>query len=203
MATDITRVYDGFAPPVFDTHANRLAASPAKHLLWKESDRGFIYLGNGSSWSPWLRTGVVPKLSIETVNNGGIQDDNELLVPVAANERLLVEMNLLITAADLGTDLIAGWSGPSGMTAQWGQDSGTGARWSAVATSAAPSALLALGTSAQLGMLVGTAGLKLTGLFTADASHSGTLTFRWGQNTPAAFDTSVLPGSAMRLTLCS
>lgn len=140
---------------------------------------------------------TVVKANDEGVTNGGLQDDDELVVTLSAGT-WVIDYNLM-------------WSAPSG-TPDWIFDitasagisylrfgtllSGAASYWGGTTTAQTP---VTLGTYGGGGVTSGTANINPGGLIIKaiySASNSRTLTLRWGQNTPTVGATNtILAGS--------
>lgn len=180
--------------PHIGTHAARLAQSPLLGLLWKESDTGLIYLGDGSAWNVWKGDGKVVKTADETVNNSNtLQNDDHLFFPIEASEIWFFKLALFVTGLSTTADLKINWSLPSGATIMWlAEASGLG-----VSTAASPQAVISTANSA-LGTANNTSLQQLVGLIT-NSTTAGTAQFQWAQNTATAEDTKLLKGSQLRI----
>lgn len=192
----------GVSLPTSGTHTARLAATPTAGLLYKETDTGLVYLGNGSSWQIWKGEGGVRKTGDETVTNSAtLQNDDHLFFPIEPNEVWWVEAYLLGQGASANADFKFGWTGPTGATAQWGalsQTNNVSGAWVTLGPSSANN-FLAISDTVALGGQSGKANYALMGVFVADASHAGTIQFQWAQNTQTNEDNKILTNSFLRL----
>ncbi len=127
---------------------------------------------------------VIFKVADETVNGSAtLQNDDELLVPVTANQKWIFTLFLLF---DSGTtpDIKVKWSAPSGATMQWGVGDGSPQAVQSVTSEVAPA-----------GAGAGTAQMLVFSGEITIGSNGGNVQLQWAQNTSDASDTKVLAGS--------
>jgi hypothetical protein len=185
------------------THASRIAASAVLGLIWKETDTGLLYIGNGTTWDFLNPLGIVRKTSTETVNNTTtFLSDAHLLWPVEPNEKWFFEAVLQAEGASTAADWKFSWTGPSGTTGAWGalnDVSALAGGFVAVTTATTPLVnLRALGGSHALGGGAGIIPVVLCGWVTAGGT-AGNVNLRWTQNTATAENSSILVDSYLRL----
>lgn len=129
---------------------------------------------------------VVRKSANEIVNNSAVlQDDNELLFPVLANE-IWTGYILLLTSGNNTADLKVNLTGPAGSTIRW-----TGIYVDVAGatrkTSDLDGDIQAYGQDNYLNVLIN---------FTIiNGAVAGNLTLQWAQNTADLSDTTVLANS--------
>jgi hypothetical protein len=150
---------------------------------------------------------VVRKTASESLNTSTtLQDDNELLFAVAANDVWQFDLTLYIQAASAGStmDFKCGWSLPTSATGYWGpvgDTSSTALQFGTGQVGATVAALQAMegSTTQSFGLHdTGVVGIKLSGVAII-ASTAGNVTFRWAQNTSNANNLSVLLNSSLIL----
>ena len=131
---------------------------------------------------------VVRKGADETVTNDTLQDDDELLYPVAANEVWKFEVLVLY---DSGTipDIKFAFTVPAGASLAWRK------------TQSAPvNTVTASGASADsVGQGAGTVVMDLLHGYVANGATAGNLQMQWAQATNDASDTKVLANSSLML----
>lgn len=144
---------------------------------------------------------ILRKAVDEPVNNSvALQDDDTLVLPVAANEEWEVDIKLLIQAVSAAADWKVGFSGPAGAAFYWGPEAREAATfyWTPKAVAATPDTLLTLADSLLVGSSANTiTGLHLMGII-RNAGTAGNLVLRWAQNTATASDNKVLAGSVLK-----
>ena len=149
----------------------------------------------------WVQR-IIYKSANETINtNAVLQNDDELLFAVAANEIYQLDLTVYITAANTTMDFKCGWTVPAGTTMLWAplstSTTADPAFWS-VPVASTPVGLLTESSSYSLGTLAGTNGVVFRALVTV-SSTAGNVQFQWAQNTSNASNLSVLKGSNIQL----
>jgi hypothetical protein len=140
------------------------------------------------------------KASNETVNNGGVQDDADFLFAIAASEKWLVQLFLIVTSVSTTSDFVCGFTLPASCTMYFGRTAGGGGvGWSSAATTGSPAALSVAGGTVAVGSDNLTYGVTITAIIT-NSTNAGTVQFQWGQNTPTAENTVLLANSVMCYT---
>jgi hypothetical protein len=113
-----------------------------------------------------------------------------------------VQAFLLVNAANVTVDFKAGWSAPTGATAQWGgsigQPSAGVAGFGVPATSGTPTLLNAIGGTQAVATNAGTTGVYLIGIF-FDGGTAGNIVLQWAQNTSDAGNLKLLKGSTLQI----
>lgn len=167
---------------------------------------GYVLKTQGASANPIWAGGiskVIRKAATESVNNSStLQNDDDFLLTLGANEVWLVELTLLLQDAGSIPDMKFGWSYPVGCTISWGaiaKDTGaaSGSGWmqtSAIATD--PSAISVQTDVLTTGTTNVTSGAILRAIV-VNGSNAGTLNFQWAQNTAAVQNSSILINSCM------
>lgn len=177
---------------IIGTHANRAAAQGLEEQRYVESDRGgLVYRDTGAIWKP-IGSGRVVKTVTETVNNqAAIQNDDELLFAVDANEKFGINVFLICQAASATSDMRFDSTGPAGSTVYLQRTSQMG-----VNIGVSPDLLTA--TPITVGSVAGVFGVQLNG-WILNGATAGTWRLRWAQQSAEATDTSVLAGSYLVL----
>lgn len=140
---------------------------------------------------------VVRKTSDEIVNNSStLQNDNELLVAVSASTVYLVELTLLLNAANATADFKFGFTGPASATFSWGvlATEAPGTFSSFIGSSLTPLAMRTISDSITVGSNTGNTALVLRGILVV-AGTAGNLQMQWAQGTANASDSKVLTNS--------
>jgi len=192
---------------VYGTAANaiaRLAAAAADGALLQQASGIPAWLAKGtalqglrmnagataSEWADMART--IYKAADETVNNSTtLQNDDSLVLPVAANEVWYFQMNVLYTSSG-AADFKIGWTIPA-----------AGAlRWHAIyRNTAATDVVWAGGLETDVLSIAGTSALAVMVFATyKGGANAGDVQLQWAQNTAEVSDTKVLAGSAMIVT---
>lgn len=97
-------------------------ASPNEGMTIYETDTNRYMFYNGAAWD-YVFGASIRKTADESVTSStSMQDDNELLIAVAANTNYIFEGFIIYDGATAG-DIIMGWSGPAGSTIEWFADS--------------------------------------------------------------------------------
>lgn len=153
----------------------------------------------------FVQQAVIVKTADESVTSSTtMQNDNELLVPVAANTRYWVEC-FLIYSAHPNFDCKTGYSGPSGSTFDWCGDGLISGETTTVGE--VTKSLQGLGsTPGHAGVLESGSPIDMVamhkGVLTTGGS-AGTLTLRWAQLSSGATPTIVRAGSVLIVTRVS
>lgn len=170
--------------------------SPVDGMLSSLTDSDSLWYYDGTAW-------VVPNLlyvrktSDETVTSSTtLQNDDQLLLPVAANAVYWIEGFVIYTSTATGK-IKTGWTGPAGATFQWASDAldqtVTAASaekvWRSVNTIADSQAWGTAGTGVPV------VGMPKGVLITAGTS--GNFQFQWAQNTSDGTATTVKIGSIL------
>ena len=131
--------------------------------------------------------GLVIFKTVNEVVNGSTtyQDDDELFIPVLANERWVIDAHILV---DSGTT--------PDMKFKWTVPSGTVINWERVHLGGAP--LLAAGERVESGAGVGTVRLLEYRLIVNVGSTAGNIQLQWAQNVSDASNTTVFAGSVLK-----
>jgi hypothetical protein len=201
---DITATkLDDFAAPDDNTDLNATAA--AHGLLPKLSNVATQYLSGTGVFSVPAGGGptIVRKTADETVNNSAVlQNDDHLLLAIAANEVWLVDVFLLWTSPSTTPALKTGWAYPNGCSIKWGVEIEPSATpkvyWSAaIATASKYALLIETGTRRDiLSVAAAICGLHLTAIVINGAT-AGTLNLQWAQYVATAENTQVLANSCL------
>jgi len=170
-------------------------------------DKGSVLVrSNGSAWvqvgagSAEFAALTVVKSANESINNSSsMQNDDHLVLAVAANTTYLLDAYLRYEATTTG-DIKAGFSVPTGAAVDWNalclpgtHSSGTSGSLSVLARTDAQTATL--GGAGAGTLLVA----RITGTVTVGGT-AGSLQFRWAQQTADVSDSIVYAGSWLRLT---
>jgi len=156
------------------------------------------------NWLKNKRPEVIWKAATETVNNSAVlQNDDDLLLTMAANEVWLVELMLLLESASATPDFKFGWTYPVACTMYWGYSGGepAGARptWSGIGAVL----VLRIQTDEMIALAVaGVIGLRITAIVT-NGANAGTLQLQWAQNGATAENSSILINSCLIAHLLS
>ena len=201
---DITATkLDDFAAPDDNTDLNATAA--AHGLLPKLSNVATQYLSGTGVFSVPAGGGptIVPKTADETVNNSAVlQNDDHLLLAIAANEVWLVEVTLLIQGASANADFKCGWAYPTGCTIKWGhlaKDTAAASGSGFMPSGGALTTPIVIATETSV-LVTGLANIICGAVYRAiviNGATAGTLNLQWAQNTATAEDTKVLANSCL------
>lgn len=140
------------------------------------------------------------KTSNESVTSSTtLQNDDQLVLPVAANAKYTFEMFLIYDGAGAGLgDLKRDFTGPSGIVMNYANfgpnNSAAGLTQYDVVMATLTDVSRVLGTNGATAMTAQPKG------YVATSSTAGNLQFRWAQNVSSATATRVLVGSWMKLT---
>lgn len=175
----------------FGTAAARMAAGK-KGVLYFATDTRALSYDNGSAWVEiQIAPTVKNKTSDETVNNSTtLQDDNDLVVAILANETWVVEMTLLVTT-DAGADFKLQVNGPSGAS---GYVTAITPRYEAGAPANLVSGGAALGSPISIASTATSYTIKVTAVV-RNGANAGNITLQWAQDTAVVADTKVLTDS--------
>jgi len=184
------------------------AANLPEGSLYAETDTGETKQIQSGAWvkiavsSPGGAT-IVRKTGDETVNNSNtLQNDDELILALAANEVWEVDIVLLVQSVGAVSDFKAGFAYPAGCTIKWGPaayntSNNTGFGW---ASSGGTAAIQDLSTEAEsylFGSVNGVYGILLK-LLVVNGATPGNLNLQWAQNTATVEDTKVLTNSFIK-----
>ena len=176
------------------TAAARPAAGEAGRTYYA-TDTKTLSIDNGTTWDTPIK--IVRKTADEELTNTTLQNDDELLFAVAANEKWAFELYLITAGHDNG-DIKVDFTGPTAFTSL---------RWSGLGYSAAgvgggtlslssiqdPPDAIAFALSAPgTDWPVHLKGVLING------ANAGNVTLRWAQNTTYATATKVLAGSWLK-----
>lgn len=136
---------------------------------------------------------VAYKDTIETINNTAvIQNDDELVLAVAANTKYFFELYVPYNSG-VTPDIKIGWTLPTGATSQWWGQYYDSTAWVVTQSPTTPSTGHAIsGFAADLNARFG--GTISIG------STAGNMQVVWAQNTANASNTSVLAGASLSIT---
>ena len=144
-----------------------------------------LYNPTGEYTNP---TTVVRKASDETVNNSDtLQNDDELIMAVAANQAYTFEIFLLFDSGATPSFKF-GWSVPTGTTMLW------------KTTNIVSSKTNQTNDGGFIGEGVGTSVIGVIQGTIIVSSTAGNVVFRWAQITATASDTKVLENSSILYT---
>lgn len=135
----------------------------------------------------------IRKASTESVTSSAVlQNDNDLVFAIAANEVWVADYRLFVTGATTG-DIQWDWSVPAGCSGTHGQHS------LLLATTASTSdieanAEVALSTAGSAGIIAGETMVLISAVF-VNAGTAGNVQFRWAQQTSSGTATNVLANS--------
>lgn len=137
-----------------------------------------------------------------TQSNTTLQNVTDLSKAVAASTNYLVEVFLLLNAANVTSDFKFGWTVPAGCTMLWGplRTSDSASYWMGTEPATDPIALLTEGSTFSAGSFSGTTGLFLNAIV-RNSINAGTLQLQASQNLSDASDNKILKDSLMRVTL--
>ncbi len=165
-------------------------------VLHPDGDGGIAWgtdaTGGGGGGAGTLAT--VLKTANEIVNNSStLQNDDELLFAIGANETWQFDCDIYYTANNATADLKVTWVGPSGSTIIWspvGKDASNGTLDSTGANAGGVTGTMA-GTTGQLHQ-------RHMGII-ANGATPGNLQFQWAQNAPVSANSTVYALSNIRL----
>ena len=160
------------------------------------TDTKTLSIDNGTTWDTPVK--VVRKTADEELTSDTtLQNDNELLFAVAANEKWAFELYLLTAGHDNG-DIKVDFTGPTAFTSL---------RWSGLGYSAAGAGGATLSLSSiqdppdSIAFALSAPGtdwpVHLKGVL-LNGANAGNLTLRWAQNTSYETATKVLAGSWLK-----
>jgi hypothetical protein len=186
-----TEVRDQVVTP-FATAAARTAAvaAPVEGMMSWLSDYDDVWAYNGAAYKPIAGPPIAYKTADEIVNNSAaLQNDDHLLVAVAASAYYAGEVYLGYTSA-VAAGMQVDFTAPAGATLRCSSYLASG-----VATPFGPTNALG-----AVGGLPGTAAqLPYLGRFMLTTTNAGTLQFRWAQAVANASNTTVHQGSWLAL----
>ncbi len=155
-------------------------------LLWDSTSGQFACGSDRASFT--IRKAVSEPIASSTA----LQDDNELLFAVGANQTWIYEVNYTYTTGGSGTpDIRVGMNGPAGSTCVY-QVIDIAHAGNANGGATACNTALSVPTTAT-----GTKGGAVSGSITTTGT-TGNAVFRWAQNTSNATATNVAAGSTLR-----
>lgn len=170
------------------------ASSTMKIELEYDGTDSYIDVAGGVSET------VIRKAADETVNNSAtLQNDDHLVLPVAANETWQFELWLLLSSSSgSAADWKFGWTVPASTTMFWGSPSANAAtnQFVTVGVAATPVALTSESGTVTSGSDAVTNGVILRGWIRV-AGTAGNVQFQWAQNTATAVDNKVLKDSVL------
>lgn len=157
----------------------------AKAIIVYDGTNFQVNMDRPSSQTGFTSTELVRKATTETVNNSTtLQNDDELLASLAANEIVFFEVRLRINSSPT-PDIKFAFTVPTGATLGWGEYStGTSPEES---TSGDPQVFTTSGSDEML---------QLSG-YVANGANTGNLQLQWAQQTANASDTNVYANSIM------
>lgn len=133
------------------------------------------------------------KSADESVNNSDVlQNDDDLLVPVAANTDYVFILDILAVSVTATPDLKVGWSVPAGATMTWAMVGDIEQNYNS--ENEGGTDIQTLTSSLKYTRWVGTVQV---------AGTSGNLQLQWAQTAATAEDTTVKAGSMLRLITSS
>jgi hypothetical protein len=149
---------------------------------------------------------IVPRIKVKSADESvtsstTLQDDDDLLMPVAANTDYLIDGMLYYLAAQAG-DITVGWTYPSGATLTWGgigairdyTGAASGTEWLAiVADASSPSSTTDFGGNGSLPFTASYGGVLSVG------ANAGTLQLQWAQRASSGTATTVYARSWLRV----
>ena len=104
----------------YDVFANRPAAGQTGRLFYA-TDTQLLYRDNGASWDTVSVPPIVVKTADETVTSSTVlQNDDELFLPVEANQRYAVLVFLRLNGVE-AADIKFAFSLPAGASGGWAQ----------------------------------------------------------------------------------
>ena len=180
----------------FGTAAARMAAGK-KGVLYFATDTKALSYDNGSAWVEiQIAPTVKNKTADETVNNSTtLQDDDDLVVAILANETWIVEMVLLVTT-DAGADFKLQVNGP---TASAGYVTAITTRYEAAAANDLVRGAAALGSPMSIVGTTTAYTIKVTAIV-RNGANAGNITLQWAQDAAVVADTKVLTDSYLVAT---
>jgi len=191
--------------PIFldigDSVADRPAA-PANATLFYNKTTGVLQLFDTTLATPaWVENNqTVFKTAAQTVNNSTVLvNDSQLLLPVVANAKYIVDF-FLVFQSSTAADLQVAFTGPAGATFTWtlfGQGSGAASGIGTILTS---TSVIGDGGELNAGGIGVAAPLacRVVGTLTT-VGTAGTFQFRWAQAGADATNSQVLPDSYLSL----
>jgi hypothetical protein len=139
---------------------------------------------------------IVLKTANEVVNNSStLQNDNELLIAVAANDKLLVKIHLEYDS-DAAADFKVAFTGPAASAFQWAYPNNIFVNSLLTVTRGSALTLADESTSGATGIGAGTHNfIDVIGTF-VNGANAGTFQLQWAQSAATGSDTTLYgPGS--------
>lgn len=177
------------------TGAGAPSHSAAEGTLYWDTTNDALYANNDGA-TAWTEVGaaagptIVHKTADETVNNSTtFQDDDELILPVLANEVWEFTLHLLYDSSAVA-DIKVGWTVPTGTTMYYS------AIYLDTALAEATSAHLREGNALTIGGAGAFRHAVLSGIILT-AATAGDVKLRWAQNSAEVSDTKVLKDSCI------
>ena len=156
------------------------------------------YLGaTGSLEYLYDRLIIVRKTANEIVNNSAtLQNDDHLLLAIAANEIWFIDVRLLLNAASVNADWKFGWSVPTNCTLYWGfiGHDLTSWPWRETALADSPPLLRIATDTVNCGARIGIHGVMLNAV-AINSANAGNINLQWSQSTATAEDNTILANS--------
>lgn len=178
------------------SRGQRLSSSPTLGRLWRDTDTGFIWIGDGSNWQPFTTHGAVRRTSDFTLPQSDTTitgtGDVVLQWPAEQNNIFLVEGLLRLSGvsdlADIKIDF--------GFTGTYEMLRGLDAL--GVPAGSTP-VLVSTGTPLEFGLANGITFARFTALLICTLGSSQTMNFRAAQVTSQAENVKILTNSVLLL----
>lgn len=139
--------------------------------------------GNVANWKH------VPKTADESLNtSASLQDDNELLLAIGANEIWLIEATILVHSTSSTPDFLFGFSAPTSPDLAF-------ADYVVYNGSIFEGGPVGTGGSQVVGISANTVAILKIQFYIDNGANAGNFVFRWAQNTSNAANTTVKAGS--------
>jgi len=189
-------VYLGQQAVIVCTSTTRPPEPPLGMRIW-QTDTLSTHVWDGTTWMFLNGLSQFARKTVDesVISSTSIQDDDELFVPVVANAVYRVQTYVKYNSSTAARFRIS-WSGPSGATMRWGPFAPHLAQTNPDSVTLSMNAFNFITDIADVGgfgsdVVITPGGMLIT------AGSSGTLGFRWAQQTSTASNTTVRANSCL------
>jgi len=133
------------------------------------------------------------KASDQTINNSTVLvNDNDLVIPIAANDAWVMELFILQTSPSANSDFKVGWAYPVGCAIRWGAvyDHAGGSIWTGTTNASTPSAINIETTTYVYGSGALQQAIKFIAIV-INGANAGNINLQWAQGTATVENTVV------------